>query len=94
MEQVNASLGLLSTTKPSLSMAVTRIPHFLKPSHEILWACSPEENQAIMKPSGNLERVGSQLGSLGCVKLGSEGVDVSVFKCSWQWLLPWVAPLP
>lgn len=31
-----------------------------------------------MTPSGNLERVGSQPGSLGCVKLGSEGVDVCV----------------
>ena len=78
MEQANVSLGLLSTTKPSLSMAVTGIPHSLKPSHEILRACSLEENQAIMKPSGNLKRVGSQPGSLGCVKLGSEGVDVCV----------------
>lgn len=81
MEQVNASPGLLSTTKPRPSLAVPGIPHSLKLAHEVLWARSPGENRAMMKPSGNLERPGSQPGGLGCVKLGSGVLCLCVQLC-------------
>lgn len=44
MGQANAFPGLLSSHKSRLSVAVTGVPHPLKPFREVTWTLRPGEN--------------------------------------------------